>query len=934
MRFAWLFTAGSLLLAGGASAHQFSITNWGHKDGLSSTTVYAVTQTGDGFLWLATGDGLIRFDGFQFTSLEPPVVGPQSRGRITALSPTGAAGLLIGTANGVLLRRDASASASVELDSAIEHIRVLADHAIDVDTQHKVFLIANTNLAIISTADRPEDGSGAPDISRDADHQVLQAFSREHTIRNTLRDNTGAWWIATENQGLFRIARDGETQQFTRAMGLPSDHIWDIFQDREGNIWAGTQNGLARLRQDKFITYTVRNGLQSDIATALAPAADNGIWLGSRSGLQHFTVPGNANETLLQGVAVADLLALESGTLLAATSAGIREVSQQEIQVTRAFSGFQNIELAAQSQSGDLWFYARHELWYCARGAQPQLINEPALATHVVLSMRGGPRDEVWLGLNDGTVILRPPAGSHVFTSADGLTGAAIRFLSPAADGRLWVATDKGLAYFDGVRFRHWDRSSGLPVDRLLWVVPDEHGSLWLGSNTGVVRLRVSALLHPASRSAQLQYDFYDDGDGLKSNPESYGSRPVALTSDGRLWVSMSEGISMIDPTQPARDSSPPPVHILGFYADGHDLGPSNGLRIPANTRTLQITYTGISLTEPRKVRFRYRLDGFDRGWQDVGRSRQAVYTNLPPGHYVFQVLAASGGETWNDAGDAVTFELLPAFYQTLWFVALCGLVVLTLCVLVYRLRIRLAARELSARYEERIAERTRLAQDLHDSLVQEILGISLQLEIAEEVTPPGSRAREPLGRALDLSRTALANGRSALHVLRRRPFRRIDIENTLSDTAQSMTGSAEVVQFDSSGTERLIRAAAAEELVQIVREALRNAIRHAGQKKVSVCSDYGDQHLAFVVRDSGPGISDDFLHNGKPGHFGIRGMRERATHIGASLTVNTSPGAGTEWTLRVPGAVAYEPDAVGRQHSGTLYGRLLGRLLRSRAQP
>jgi Two component regulator propeller len=378
---AWLCAAGSFLLAGVASAHQFSITSWGHKDGLSSTTVYAVTQAGDGFLWLATGDGLIRFDGFQFTSLESPAIGPQSRGRITALSPTGAAGLLIGTANGVLIRRDASASASVVLDSPIEHIRARADHTVDVETQHKVFRIANTNLAIISTADRPQDGSGAPDISGDADHEVLQAFAREHTIRNTLRDNAGGWWIATENQGLFRIARDGETQQFTRATGLPSDHIWDIFQDREGNIWAGTQNGLARLRQDTFITYTVRNGLQSDIATALAPAADNGIWLGSRSGLQHFTAPGNADERLLQGVPVADLLALGSGTLLAVTSAGIREVSQQEIQVPRAISELHDIEQAAQSQSGDLWFYARRELWHCARGAQPQLINEPALAT-------------------------------------------------------------------------------------------------------------------------------------------------------------------------------------------------------------------------------------------------------------------------------------------------------------------------------------------------------------------------------------------------------------------------------------------------------------------------------------------------------------------------------------------------------------------------
>jgi signal transduction histidine kinase/ligand-binding sensor domain-containing protein len=866
-------TAGSLLVSRVASAQQFSTTNWGHKDGLPSTTVYAVTQADDGFLWLATGDGLFRFDGFQFTSLESPGV-----------------------------------------------------------------RIAKTTLAILSTGKRPEEGSGAePGISREqgADRQVLQAFSREHMIRKTLRDHTGAWWIATENEGLFRIARAGDIQQFTRATGLPSDHIWDIFEDREGNIWAGTQNGLARLRQDKFITYTVRNGLRSDVATALAPAADNGIWIGSRSGLQYFTAPGNPNDTLLQGVSVGDLLALEGGTVLASTSSGIREVAQHEIPVPQAISGLHNVEQTAESEGGDLWFYGRQAgLWHSARTAQPELINEPALAKHVVLSMRGGPRDQVWLGLENGTVILRPPAGSHVFTSADGLTGGAVRFLSAQPDGTLWVASDKGLAYFDGERFRHWSRSSGLPGDRLLWVVPDKHGSLWLGYSTGVARLSAAALLHPASQSAQLRYDFYDDGDGLKSNPESYGSRPVALTSDGRLWVSMSEGISMIDPTQPVRKSLPPAVHILGFDADGRDLASSNGVRVPANTRTLQIAYTGISLTEPRKVRFRYRLDGFDRGWQDAGSRRHAVYTNLRPGYYRFQVMASNSDGIWNEAGDSVAFELLPAFYQTLWFIALCSLAAVTVSLLAYRLRIRLAARELYARYEERMAERTRLAQDLHDSLVQEILGISLQLEIAEQATPPGSAAKQPFRRALELSRTALANGRSALHVLRRRPFRRVDIEDTLSDTAQSMTGSREAVQFDSSGTERLIRAAAGEELVQIVREALRNAIRHGGPNKVRVCSEYSDQHLLFVVRDNGPGISDEFLHGGKPGHFGIRGMRERAARIGSSLTVITSPGAGTQWTLQVPASVAYEPDVSMKQPSGTLYARWVGRLLRSRAQP
>jgi signal transduction histidine kinase len=341
-------------------------------------------------------------------------------------------------------------------------------------------------------------------------------------------------------------------------------------------------------------------------------------------------------------------------------------------------------------------------------------------------------------------------------------------------------------------------------------------------------------------------------------------------------------------------------------------MAPADGLTIPPRTRTLEIAYTGISLSEPRKVRFRYRLEGFDHDWQNAGARRNAFYTNLRPGRYRFQVLATNNGRVWDDAGDSVSFELLPAFYQTPWFLILCALAALSLVLVVYRLRLRLAARELQARYDERMSERTRIAQDLHDSLVQEILGISLQLEIAEEMTPSESMVKAPLKRALALSRAALANGRSALHVLRRRPFTWADMENTLRDTVQSMTGSRDIVPFDSSGTERPIRAATGEELTQIVREALRNAILHAGPDKIGVHCDYGRQHLVFVVRDSGPGISEELLRAGRPGHFGIRGMRERAARIEASLTVNTSPGVGTEWTLRAPASIAYEPQEGG----------------------
>jgi signal transduction histidine kinase len=461
----------------------------------------------------------------------------------------------------------------------------------------------------------------------------------------------------------------------------------------------------------------------------------------------------------------------------------------------------------------------------------------------------------------------------------------------------------------------------------LIWTLPDQHGNLWLGYSTGVARLSVNDLLHASPETQQLQYDFYDDGDGLKSNPDAYGSAPVALSSDGRLWVSMAEGIGMIDLAHMHRNSVAPPVHVLELTADGRSVAAANGLKITPHTRNLQISYTGISLSEPRKVRFRYRLEGFEPGWQDAGTRRNAFYTNLRPGHYRFQVLAANNDGIWNETGDSITFELLPAFYQTLWFLVLCIFVISSLAFMLYRVRVRSAAREVQARFEERMSERTRIAQDLHDNLVQEMTGISLQLEIADEVTPLGSTAKGPLQRALNLSRTALANGRSALHILRQRPFSAADIEGTLRDTVQSMTGSQGGIQIIRSGTESPIQPAPGEEMIQIVREALRNAIRHAGQNNVIVNSEYGDHYHQLTVHDNGPGISEGILQGGRPGHFGIAGMRERAERIGASLAVSSSPSTGTQWILRVPAQIAYE--AQDRLTQYPLLQRLQGFLSR-----
>jgi len=909
--------SGCLLLAGTASAQQFSVTSWGHKDGLPSTTIYAITQTNDGFLWLGTSDGLIRFDGFQFTRPGLPRTPRPQYGQITALCPLESTGLLFGTSSGLLVRWSAKTIVSLQLEAAVESIKPSGGQLFKVQTAHKTYQVRGADLAIVGDSEDHNksatamlqfaDSKETLNSLRNHGYDVSDDSLRSSHTRSVLTDSRGAVWVATENQGLFRVARQEDPQHFMRSLGLPSDHVWSLFEDREGNIWAGTQNGLVRLRQDKFATYTLRNGLASDIATALAPALDGGIWVGSAIGLQHFTGDSDAADTALQRFEINFLLPAIDGTLWTSTGTGLRQLTAKGIPLPSFLGGEVHIDLMAQSQSGDFWLYGtRSGLWHWDGRSKPHAVNEPELSTHTITSMRGGPDDSVWLGLDNGELILRPQVGSHVFTAADGLPGGSIRYLSPQADKTLWAASDNGLVYFDGERFRHWDHRDGLPGDRVLWVVPDVHDSLWLGYSTGVAHVAVDALLHPSSNGQALHVEFYDDGDGLQSNPEVYGSSPVVLGKDGRLWISMSEGVGMIDPRHVRQNSLIPQVHILELTADGHSLDPVNGIKIPPHTRILQISYTGISLTEPRKVRFRYRLEGFDHGWQEAGARRNAFYTNLRPGRYRFEAIASNNDGVWNMTGDSIAVELLPAFYQTPWFLTLCVALIASLAFVFYRLRLSVAQRELKARYEERMAERTRIAQDLHDNLVQEIVGISLQLDIADEMVPPGSSAKLSVERALVLSRQALSSGRSALHILRMSPLSSSDIESTLRDTVRSMNKSTDALEFLSSGGTHQIRADVGENLLQIMREAIRNSLEHSGQNKVTVQLDFDVRNLVVTIRDQGSGINIEYLKNGKPRHFGIQGMRERAARIDASLTVNIQ--AGTEWKLQLPASAAYDP--------------------------
>ncbi|HYR42075.1 MAG TPA: triple tyrosine motif-containing protein, partial [Terriglobia bacterium] len=432
---------------------------------------------------------------------------------------------------------------------------------------------------------------------------------------------------------------------------------------------------------------------------------------------------------------------------------------------------------------------------------------------------------------------------------------------------------------------------------------------LWLGYTNGVARVSRAELdraLHDPSHP--VTYEFFDNGDGLKGNLDRGGQSPAVQAGDRTIWFKTSAGLSFIDPEHLPKNPLAPPVHIERMVADTSVVDTTNAVRLRPFTRNVQFDYTALSLVEPRRVRFRYKLEGYDSNWQEAGTRRQAFYTNLGPGAYRFQVLASNNDGVWNETGAALSFELLPAFYQTEWFsvVSVIGLLVAGFGV--YRLRMWQLTSQMRGRFEERLQERTRIAQELHDNLLQSVLGISMQIEVTDELLPADLPAKHPLQKALRLAKSAMEEGRRALNDLRTLSLSADDLVKGFSQAADGLrTEGGSDIRILVEGHPRRLNPVTGNDVLQIGRQAIANAFLHSHAARIRVLVSYSPRDLRVSIQDNGCGIDERTITHGRKGHHGIAGMRERAERIGATFTIRSSAGEGTEVDLSVPADLIYD---------------------------
>jgi len=442
----------------------------------------------------------------------------------------------------------------------------------------------------------------------------------------------------------------------------------------------------------------------------------------------------------------------------------------------------------------------------------------------------------------------------------------------------------------------------------------DADDFVWAYTACGLVRIAQPELdAWVDDPSKVVQATLFDVSDGVRTHSDVFAVQDVTKASDGRIWYVAYDGVNVIDPRHIPFNKVPPPVHVEQITVDGKTYDAKNGLLLPPQVRNVAIDYTALSLVVPEKVRFRYMLEGLNRNWLEVVNDRQVQYTNLAPGTYRFRVMASNNSGVWNEAGDTLSFSIAPAYYQTRWFFAMVALGIAMLLWAAYQLRIRQLAHQFNRTLDARVSERTRIARDLHDTLLQSFQGALLRFQSAANVvaTRP-DEARQRLDQALDQAEAAITEGRNAVHGLRASASTVNDLANGivaigLQLTREGPPGPAPSIDVAVDGNSRDLNPVVREEAFRIAGEALRNAIKHAHAQQIAVTIHYERRQLRLVIRDDGKGIDAETMARQQvEGHFGLPGMRERAAVVRGRLEVRSEGGAGTEIELRIPGAIAY----------------------------
>jgi signal transduction histidine kinase/ligand-binding sensor domain-containing protein len=981
---------------------------WGSDRGYPGGAVTAISQTPDGYLWIGTDKGLVRFDGVNFRLVSQATPNTYSIGPVQALTVDGSGNLWILLQNTKIFRyrdgkfepgreeaefgitsaarrNDGSVLFSslalgplryrgnryerlgpsdgdagkttrpvgdqlssrlswatgvvthrfAEPNSAVISIAEASDGKVWMGTRDRgLFYLAGSNIAdsglklpdmkvnsLLAGAQGQlwigtEHGLAFWDGSRLANEAVPAAL-RDRRILSLVRDDDANIWVGTGN-GLVRM--NGRN---TMADPRGNAAVTALFEDREGNLWLGTEHGVEYLRDSAFVTYTV-TGKEAGSTGPVYIDSDERVWFGPEEGGLHWML----------------------GT---ATGSIGKDRLDHDVVYSIAGDGH---ELWIGRQQGGLTYLHFED----GKATTKTYTEKEGLAQNSVYTVHESHDGSVWAGTLSGGVSHLANGKFNTYTSSDGLAANSVSSMEEGADGTMWFATSGGLSELAHGQWRSYTAHDGLPADDVNCVRLDSSGVLWAGTNAGLAAMRAGQIFsvgpsHDALREpifgiaedrtgllwvATLHHVFsvkreallrgdgndgfreYGFADGLASTEGMRRDRSVAEDQSGRIWFSMNHGLSVVAPTRTREESAPAIAHVEAMSVDGTPIPLTGPVRIPASLSHRRIVFdcTGLSFAVPDSVRFKYRLDPFDQGWSDPVATRRAIYTNLGPGNYQFRVIASNSYGLWEGSETIVPLRIDPSFWQTPWFQLSCVCALACAAWLLYRLRMYQLSRQFDMRLEERIGERTRIARELHDSLLQGFQGLLLHLQAAQHMLPRRpEEAMQAIEEVLDQGDQALAEARHAVEDLRASTTTHDDLAEAFALAAEELAQPYPGIKFHLlvEGKPRPLDPVLRDEVYRFGREALRNAYSHAKAHTIEAELSYTDVRFLLRVRDDGIGIDPKVLHSGnRAGHWGLPGMRERADRFGGKMEVWSEAGAGTEIELTVPGAIAFRSPGDG----------------------
>ena len=761
---------------------------------------------------------------------------------------------------------------------------------------------------------------------RSAINPNVQLLDREVDSNKLLRDRDGGLWIGTHQRGLIHL-HNGRTDVFTKSDGLSGDISCSLFEDREGNVWFASSRGLDRFRELPVATVSIKQGLSSDYVSSLVAGIDGSIWVATHDGLTRWS---NGQTTIFRKANglpddfVQSLFEDSRGRIWATFSGHGLSYFKDGKFVGIPGVPSEDVNSMAGDDKDNLWLSESKGLSHLRGGLLVENFPWSAMGHHQqakVVPDRGA----VWLAFwaDGGVLYFKDGRVQASYTAAEGLGKGPVADLRLDRDGALWAATEEGgLSRIKDGHIATLTTNNGLPCDTIHWSIEDDDRSLWLYTACGLVRIvRTELDAWIANPTRGVQTTVWDAADGvtLRSGSPAYYNPPVAKSTDGKLWFITGESVEVLNPRHLVFNRVPPPVHIERIVADNtvewqNSLGtPASNLRLPPRIRDLEIDYTALSLVAPEKMQFRVKLEGQDKDWRPPTNPRHSHYTNLRPGPYRFRVIASNNSGVWNEQGDTLEFSVDPAYYQTNWFRALCAAGFLASLWAAYQLRVRQLQRQYNSAIEARVSERTRIARELHDTLLQSLQALLFQYQAARNLFAAGSeRAMQVLDATLDRTEQAIAESRDAIRDIRSDNIAQNALPELLTmagtELAESQ-GDHALPAFGVTveGERRTLTPIIREETYRIALELLRNAFRHANARRIEAEIRYDDDTLRLRIRDDGKGVDLKVLQGDSSGHWGLRGVRERVERMGANLDVWSETGAGTEFQLTVPARIAYD---------------------------